>query len=117
MNEILKRLRRLPGITGAILAGDDGMLIAAETGLGGRQSEETAAAVVGTLGRSVREALGRLGRGELKGAVLSGPGGRAALVAAGPGYLLATLAPDTNLGLARLELAASAAEAARKIAR
>jgi predicted regulator of Ras-like GTPase activity (Roadblock/LC7/MglB family) len=115
VKEIVARLCRVPGVTGAMVISPDGLLIAAETGLGGRAAEETAAAVVANLGRSVGAVLGRLGRGAVKHLVVSGAGGRAVLVAAGPGYLAALLAPDANLGLVQLELGAAAVEAGRDI--
>lgn len=113
MKQLLAKLCRVPGVTGAMAVSADGLLIAAETGLGGRAAEETAAAVAGNLGRSVGAALERLGRGAWKHLVVAGAGGRAVLVAAGPGYLVALLAPDANLGLVQLELGAAAAEADR----
>ena len=115
MKEILSRLCQVPGINGALAVSAEGLLIAAQTGLGDRSAEETAAAVIGNLGRSVSVALERLGRGSFKHLVVSGAGGRAALVASGPGYLVALLAPDANLGLARLELGQAAIETARKM--
>ena len=113
MKEILKGLCRVPGVSGAMAVSGDGLLMAAQTGLGSREAEETAAAVAGRLGRSAGAALGRIGWGELKLLVVSGVGGRAALVNAGPGYLVALLTADANLGLAQLELGASAVEAGR----
>jgi len=115
VKEILSKLCRLPGVTGALAVSGDGLLIAAETGLGDRAAEETASAVVGNLGRGVAGALKRLGRGELKCLMLSGAGGRAALTRAGSAYLVTLTESEANLGLIQLELGAAASEAARKI--
>ena len=115
MKEILSRLCRLPGVTGALLFSGEGLLIAAETGLGDRSAEEAASAMVGNLGKSAAGALERLGRGEFKHLVVSGLGGRAALARAGSSCLVALLEGEANLGLIQLELGAAANEAARKI--
>ena len=116
-DELLSRLRRVPGVAGAMMVTAEGFLVAAETGLGGRSAEETAAAVVANLGKGVGGALQRLGRGELKHLAVSGAGGRLVLVRAGSGYLAALLDNEANLGLAQLELAGAAVEAARKMTR
>jgi predicted regulator of Ras-like GTPase activity (Roadblock/LC7/MglB family) len=115
VKQILARLCRLPGVTGALMVSSDGLLIAAETGLGNRAAEEAACAVVGNLGRTVGTTLQRLGRGELKNLTLSGGGGRAAVARAGSAYVVALLESETNLGLIQLELGAAANEAARNI--
>jgi uncharacterized protein len=115
VKEILGRLCRVQGVTGAMVVSSDGLVIAAETGLGGRAAEETAAAVVGNLGRAVKPALERLGRGEFKHLVVSGAGGRVVMIGSGPGFLVALLDSGANLGLVQLELGAAAAEAGREI--
>lgn len=115
MKEILSRLCRLPGVAGALMVSADGLLIAAETGLGDRAAEEAASAVVGNLGRTAASTVERLGSGELKSVLLSGAGGRAALARAGAAYLAALLESEANLGLIQLELGGAANEAARNI--
>lgn len=116
-NDLLSNLCRTPGVTGAMMVTAEGFLVAAETGLGGRSGEETAAAVVANLGKGTTSALKRLERGEIKHLVVTGAGGRLVMVRAGPGYLVALLDSEANLGLAQLELAGAAVEAARKMAR
>jgi predicted regulator of Ras-like GTPase activity (Roadblock/LC7/MglB family) len=115
MKEILSRLCRMPGVNGVMMVSGDGLVIAAETGLGGRAAEETTAAVLSGLCRAVSLALGRLGRGELKSLVLSGAGGRTAVTRAGSAYLVALLDNEVNLGMVQLEIGAAANEAARNI--
>lgn len=115
MKEILARLRRIPGVNGAMMVSADGLLVASETRLGGKESEEAAAAVAGNLARGARAAIERLGRGNVKHLTISGPGGRAVLVASGSGYLVALVDSDVNLGLIQLEISAAAVEAARKM--
>jgi predicted regulator of Ras-like GTPase activity (Roadblock/LC7/MglB family) len=115
VKDILARLCRVPGISGTMMVSADGLLVASQTSLGGRESEEAAAAVAGNLARGARTAIERLGRGELKHLTVSGPGGRAVLVASGSGYLVALVGSEANLGLVQLEIAAAAVEASRKM--
>ena len=98
-----------------MMVSGDGLLIAAQTGLGHRAAEEAAAAVIGNLGRTASTTLERLDRGDVERLVMSGVGGRAALSPAGGAFLVVLLEADTNLGLIQLELGAAANEAARKI--
>ena len=113
MKDILDRLCRVPGVTGVIAVSEDGLVIAAQTGLGDRAAEEAAAAVLGNLGRALEGAAERLGRGAFRQLVVSGAGGRAVMVPSGPGFLVAILDPGANLGLIHLELGTAAAEAGR----
>ncbi|HOX05571.1 MAG TPA: roadblock/LC7 domain-containing protein [Planctomycetota bacterium] len=115
MKQILERLCAVPGVSGAMAVSPDGFIIAARTALGGAPAEETAAAVLGNLGRSLGQAAAKLGRGAVKHLVVSGAGGRAVLAPAGPGFLVATVDTAANLGLVHLELAAAAAEAGREM--
>ena len=115
MKEILAGLCRVPGVSGAMAVSSDGLLIASQTELGGKDAEEAAAAVAGNLGKVVGPVLQKLGRGELKHVVVSGAGGRVLLVGSGPGCLVALLEPDANLGLVQLELGAAAVEAGREM--
>jgi predicted regulator of Ras-like GTPase activity (Roadblock/LC7/MglB family) len=115
VKEILERFCRVPGVTGAMAVSPDGLIIAAQTALGDRGAEETAAAVAGNLGRTAGPLLERLGRGSFKHLVISGAGGRAVMVGSGPGFLAALLDLGANLGLVQLELGAAAAEAGREM--
>jgi predicted regulator of Ras-like GTPase activity (Roadblock/LC7/MglB family) len=115
VKEILSRLCRIPGVEGVLMVSSDGLLIAAQTGLGGKAADETASAMVGNLCRSVSVALQKLGRGELKNVCVSGAGGRIAVARAGTAYLAAILDGEINLGLLQLEVGAAANEAARNI--
>jgi hypothetical protein len=67
----------VPGVTGVIAVSEDGLVIAAQTGLGDRAAEEAGAAVLGNLGRALEAAAERLGRGAFRQLVVSGAGGRA----------------------------------------
>jgi predicted regulator of Ras-like GTPase activity (Roadblock/LC7/MglB family) len=115
VKEILARLCRLPGVRGALIVSGDGLLVAAETGLGDRAGEEAASAVIGSLCKAVSTTLERLERKELKALMISGDGARAAVATAGNAYLVALLESETNLGLIQLELGAAANEASRSI--
>lgn len=115
MKEILDRLCRTPGVTGAVLASDDGLLICASSGLGDRQAEELAAAVVGALGRAVNAAVSGLGGGGFRSVQLAGVGGRAMLLRSGDAFLVALLDNHVDMGVVHLELGAAANEAARSI--
>ena len=115
MKEIISKLSRVAGVNGVLVVSDDGLLIAAESNLGGRATEETVSALVGKLGRTIATSLERLGRGEIKTVMVSAMGGRALLTCAGSAYVIALVASDANLGLIQLELGTAASEAVRSI--
>jgi predicted regulator of Ras-like GTPase activity (Roadblock/LC7/MglB family) len=115
VKEALAKVCRLPGVTGALLVSGEGLLIAGNSSLGSSEAEESAAAVVGNLGRSVASTLERLGRGDLKMLLVSGASGRAAAAMSGENLLVALLQSEANLGLIQLELGAAANEAARNV--
>ena len=115
MKDIRARLVQLPGVNGALLVSDDGLLIAAHSKLGGKEAEETVSALAGRLGRSAASAVEKLQLGRLKTVMLSGIGGRTMLTRAGSAFLVALVDSDCNIGLIQLELGGAANEAARSI--
>lgn len=106
----LDRITRVPGVRGALVASSaDGLVVAEQLmgGVDGRAAAALTGSLVSRLARAA-EAAG-LGppaflhlRGE-EGSILAAPGGQELV-------LVAVLAPEGNLGLARLEMLAAAGE-------
>jgi predicted regulator of Ras-like GTPase activity (Roadblock/LC7/MglB family) len=111
MNErhLLDRVTRVPGVRGALLvAAADGLVVAEQLmdGVDGRAAAALAGSLVGRLMRTAREAGHRRPsfvhlRAD-SGSVLAAPGSDDLV-------LVAVVAPDGNLGLARLEMLDAAA--------
>ncbi|MGW2089611.1 roadblock/LC7 domain-containing protein [Streptomyces sp. NPDC001880] len=92
----LQRLRtRIPLLSGALVAGTDGLVLAHDTP--DVEPEEVAALTATAFGVAVRmtEATGR---GDLDGLLVRGESGHVALYAAGPSAVL-TLLADDRIGL------------------
>lgn len=111
MNErnLLDRVTRVPGVRGALLvAAADGLVVAEQLmeGVDGRAAAALAGSLVGRLVRTAREAgHQRPSFVHLRadsGSVLAAPGSDDLV-------LVAVVAPDANLGLARLEMLDAAA--------
>ena len=106
MNErdLLDRVTRVPGVRGALLvAGGDGLVVAEQLmdGVDGKAAAALAGSLVGRLVRTAEQAGHRRPsfvhlRAEA-GSVLAAPGSEDLV-------LVAVLAPDANVGLARLEM-------------
>ncbi|HEY8258872.1 MAG TPA: roadblock/LC7 domain-containing protein [Gemmatimonadales bacterium] len=101
---LLDRVTRVPGVRGALLvAATDGLVVAEHLmdGVDGRAAAALAGSLVGRLARTAREAgYQRPSFVHLKaeaGSVLAAPGSDDLV-------LVAVVAPDANLGLARLEM-------------
>lgn len=100
----LDRVTRVPGVRGAlIIAAADGLVVAEQLmdGVDGRAAAALAGSLVVRLGRTAESA----GLRPPSFVQLRGEGG-SVLAAPGPDdlVLLAVVAPDANLGLARLEM-------------
>lgn len=102
--ELLDRVTRVPGVRGALLvAATDGLVVAEQLmdGVDGRAAAALAGSLVGRLARTAQQAgLRRPSFVHLRaeaGSVLAAPGPDDLV-------LVAVVAPDANVGLARLEM-------------
>jgi predicted regulator of Ras-like GTPase activity (Roadblock/LC7/MglB family) len=102
--DLLDRVTRVPGVRGALLVGGaDGLVVAEQLmdGVDGRAVAALAGSLVGRLIRTAEQAgHSRPSFVHLRaeaGSVLAAPGGEDLV-------LVAVVAPDANIGLARLEM-------------
>ena len=103
-NLALERVTRVPGVRGSLLiSADDGLVVAERLmdGIDGRAIAALAASLVQRLGRAI-------GGAGMRAPTFVHLRGNAGSVLAAPGrydlVLVALIAPDANLGLARLEM-------------
>lgn len=104
-DEVLQRvMKTVGGVTCVLLAGRDGMVVAAAVGEGG-PSPDLIAASMADLFRKAAAALADAELGLPAELILGGAAGHMVLREVAPGYLLAaSLAPSASLGRTRFEL-------------
>jgi predicted regulator of Ras-like GTPase activity (Roadblock/LC7/MglB family) len=104
-DEVLKRIMEtVDGVTCVLLAGRDGMVVAAAVGEGG-PSADLIAASMADLFRKAGAALADAELGAPAEMILGGAAGQVVLREVAPGYLLAaSIAPNASLGRTRFEL-------------
>lgn len=108
MQSILKRINKIQGVRGTLIAGDDGLVIAAD--LSGTEDANALGAVASTVAASLSGALERLGQGQFDRFVMNGSQGSLALLAVNSAILLTLLQKDVNIGMVLVELKDAAAE-------
>jgi len=102
----LRALTRTRGVLGAVLATEDGLLLAAS--LDCEQDAEALAAAAAAMARSSSRALIRVGCGELQMAMLEASKLRFLVRGASGAYLLVVAEPHANVGLIVAEMDAVA---------
>jgi len=113
LEDALEALVTTRGVLGAVVATEDGFVLAAR--LAGDQDGEALAATAAAIGRSAGAALARLGRGKLQMAMLEASRFRLLVRAALEGYLLVVAEPEANVGLMLSEMEAAAAAVGKRL--
>ncbi|MCJ7498093.1 MAG: roadblock/LC7 domain-containing protein [candidate division Zixibacteria bacterium] len=102
MYQILEELNKTSGITGSMLVGNDGIIIAAD--LDTRFQDETVGALAASIVSTVQKSLERLKTTALRQMTIEGEQGKLFLTDVGFGILVVTTEPNVNIGLIRLEI-------------
>lgn len=102
MYQILEELNKTTGITGSLLVGPDGMIIAAD--LDTRFQDETVGALAASITSTVGKSLERLNTSPFKQITIEAEKGKLFLTDVGIGVLVVTTEPKVNIGLVRLEI-------------
>jgi len=102
MYEALRELNKTTGVTGSMVVGRDGMVIAAD--LAENVQEEEIGALAASISENVRKSLERLNATPLTDLCVEASQGKLFLSDVGIGMLVVTAEPDVNLGLVRLEM-------------
>lgn len=111
MYHVLESLNKTTGITGSMLVGNDGIVIAAD--LTEQIDSETIGALAASITANVQKSLDRLQQTPLRQITIEAQKGKLFLTDVGRGVLVVTTEPQVNIGLVRLEIK----EAAQKILR
>ncbi len=102
MYEILEELNKTQGITGSMLVGNDGIVIAADLHSG--IQDETVGAMASAICTSVLKSLEKIKLNPFKQVTVEASQGKIFLTEVGIGTLVVTTEPQVNLGLVRLEI-------------
>jgi hypothetical protein len=102
MYDILANLNKTSGVTGSMVVGNDGIVIAAD--LNSQTDDDTVGALASSIAAAVRKSLDGLGCGEFAQITVEAEGRKMFLSNAGIGTLIVTTEPRVNIGLVRLEI-------------
>jgi predicted regulator of Ras-like GTPase activity (Roadblock/LC7/MglB family) len=102
MYQILNELNKTPGITGSMVVGNDGIVIASdlESGLEG----DTVGALAASITTNIQKSLDRLRTSPLSQVTIEADEAKLFFTDAGIGILVVTAEKDVNIGLIRLEI-------------
>ena len=102
MYEALNELNKTTGVTGSMIVGEDGIVIASD--LAEAVDEEIVGALASSISTNVRKSLERLNAVPLTDITVEASQGKLFITDVGIGLLVVTSEPDVNLGLVRLEM-------------
>jgi predicted regulator of Ras-like GTPase activity (Roadblock/LC7/MglB family) len=112
MYEVLEELNRNVGVTGSMIVGSDGIVIAAD--LDTQLQDEEVGALAASIVSTVEKSMSRLSDDQPKQITVEASGGKLFLTDVGIGILAVTTDPKVNVGLIRLEIK-NAAEKVRLV--
>ena len=102
MYQVLADLNRTSGVTGSMVVGEDGIIIAAD--MDTVDKDEAVGALAASITASVKKSLERLKQNDLAQVTIESEGGNLFLTASKPGILVVKTEEDVNIGLIRLEI-------------
>ncbi|PKK84851.1 MAG: hypothetical protein CVT49_01475 [candidate division Zixibacteria bacterium HGW-Zixibacteria-1] len=102
MYQILEELNKTSGITGSMIVGDDGIVIASD--LHTSFEEDTIGALAASITSNIQKSMDRLQQAALSQVTIEAGSGKLFFSHAGIGILVVTAEPDVNIGLIRLEI-------------
>jgi len=102
MYQILEELNKTTGVTGSLLVGNDGIIIAAD--LDTRFHDETVGAIAASITSTVDKSLEKLKSSHFRQVTIEAEKGKLFMADVGIGILVVTTEPMVNIGLVRLEI-------------
>jgi len=102
MREVLSEINKTTGVTGCLLVGNDGIVIASD--LNTRLDEETMGALAGSISSTVSKSLERLDSSPLSQLTIEADDGKLFITQTPVGFLVVTAEDKVNMGLIRLEI-------------
>ncbi|MCB2229379.1 roadblock/LC7 domain-containing protein [bacterium] len=102
MYQVLNELNKTAGVTGSMVVGNDGIVIAAD--LDARFEGDTIGALAASITSNIQKSLDRLQSSPLTQVTIEAESGKLFFTDAGIGILVVTTERDVNIGLIRLEI-------------
>lgn len=102
MYQVLNDLNKTPGITGSMVVGNDGIVIASDLESG--FESETVGALAASITTNIQKSLDRLRTSPLSQVTIEADDAKLFFTDAGLGILVVTAEKDVNIGLIRLEI-------------
>lgn len=102
MYQVLNELNKTPGVTGSMVVGNDGIVIAADLEAG--FESETVGALAASITTNIQKSLDRLRTSPLAQVTIEADEAKLFFTDAGLGILVVTTERDVNIGLVRLEI-------------
>jgi predicted regulator of Ras-like GTPase activity (Roadblock/LC7/MglB family) len=102
MHEVLSELNKTTGITGSMVVGNDGIVIAAN--LQENLEDDTIGALAASITTNIHKSLERLQTSPLKQVTIEADDAKLFFTDAGLGILVVTTEREVNIGLIRLEI-------------
>ena len=102
MYDVLAQLNKTSGVTGSLVVGNDGIVIAAD--LNSQIDDDTVGALASSVAATVRKSLEGMQSGNLAQVTVESENRKMFLSSAGIGTLVVTTEPQVNIGLIRLEI-------------
>lgn len=102
MYQILEGLNKTSGITGSMVVGNDGIVIAAD--LNNQIEEETIGALAASISTNIQKSLERMDSAPLKQVTIEADSAKLFFFDARVGILVVIAEPEVNIGLVRLEI-------------
>ncbi|MBN2226428.1 MAG: roadblock/LC7 domain-containing protein [candidate division Zixibacteria bacterium] len=102
MYQILDELNKTSGITGSMVVGNDGIVIAAD--LDTSLEDDAVGALAASITSTIQKSLERMQQSALKQITIEANTGKLFFADAGVGILVVTAEHDVNIGLIRLEI-------------
>lgn len=102
MYEVLSDLNKTTGVTGSMVVGNDGIVIAAD--LDGGYEDDTIGALAASISANIQKSLDRLETHPLRQVTIEAENAKLFFADAGLGILVVTTEQEVNIGLIRLEM-------------
>lgn len=102
MYQVLEELNKTSGISGSMVVGDDGIVIAAD--MDTSFDEETVGALAASITSNIKKSMSRLEQAPLSQVTIEATSGKLFFAQANIGTLVVTTSKDVNIGLIRLEI-------------
>jgi len=102
MYQVLEDLNKTSGITGSMVVGNDGIVIASD--MDATYEDETVGALAASITSNIQKSLDRLQQTPLRQVTIEASTGKLFFSDAGIGVLVVAAERDVNIGLIRLEI-------------